>query len=135
MSFQLHPRLEKGGVNLGTIGICTVLLKNNATYPWFVLIPQVDTTIIDLHHLSTEQYQSVSNTIYQMAKHIENNFDVQKVNIGAIGNIVPQLHIHLIGRNESDPDWPNPVWGTQYKSSYSEEQVDRIKLKFQHCFV
>ena len=134
MSFQLHPRLAKGGTPLGTHGICTVLLKNNAIYPWFILIPHVNSSTTDLHHLAHEQYQLVSNSIYQLAQFIESNFSVQKVNIGAIGNIVPQLHIHLIGRTDSDPDWPAPAWGTQYKTSYQPEAIKAVQANFKKHF-
>lgn len=134
MSFQLHPRLASGGANFGTVGICTVLLKNNATYPWFVLVPEVDSSVTDLHQLSLEDYESVTATIYQLGQFIEASFSVEKVNIGAIGNIVPQLHIHLIGRTESDPDWPDPVWGTQHKRSYTEVEIENVRALYAKHF-
>ena len=130
MDFQLNQRLAKGGFELSQHGICKVLLKSNATFPWIVIIPEVDSRFKDLHQLENSDYLSVSATIKAVARFIEEHFKAEKVNIGAIGNIVPQLHIHAIGRFQSDPEWPNPVWGTSHKTEYTEDEVQIIRATF-----
>lgn len=129
MPFTLNDRLAQGGFNLGKIGINTLLLKNNSLYPWFILVPEVDDSIIDLHQLNSTQYQSTCEAIYKISQFIETQFPIKKVNVGAIGNLVPQLHIHLIGRSEDDLDWPNPVWGTSHKKVYDSNEVEDIRRK------
>ncbi len=130
MEFQLNERLAKGGTELSKHGICKIMLKSNATFPWIVIIPEVDSKFKDLHQLDNNDYLSVTATIKVVATFIEQYFKAEKVNLGAIGNIVPQLHIHAIGRFQNDPEWPNPVWGTSHKTQYSDDQIQVIKAAF-----
>ncbi len=130
MSFKLNERLAKGGHDFGMLGICRILLKDNAIFPWFVIIPEVDETITEIHQLSDEDYVSVSTTIRQVSGFVDQYSQPDKVNVGAIGNIVRQLHIHIIARFENDLAWPGVVWGCKEKKPYLEVDVLKIQEAF-----
>ncbi|MCP5536688.1 MAG: HIT domain-containing protein [Akkermansiaceae bacterium] len=131
MPFQLHPRLAAGGFDFGTHGKCRVLLKDNAVFPWFILVPEVDDTITELHQLEATDYASVMFTIRQMSAFVETHFHPDKINVAAIGNIVPQLHIHIVARFASDPAWPGVVWSCDAKSNYGKEEALAIHTAYQ----
>ncbi|MBT8037626.1 MAG: HIT family protein [Verrucomicrobiae bacterium] len=123
MSFHLNERLAAGGFDFGTLGICRVLLKDNAVFPWFLLVPEVDAHITELHQLDSNDYTSVSFTIRQISNFVDSHFNPDKLNVAAIGNIVPQLHIHIVARSSSDPAWPGVVWGCPQKRNYNKEET------------
>lgn len=128
--FHLHPRLEAGGHHLAVIHQCDIILKNNAHYPWFIIVPHIDQTKTEISHLSSIEYQNINTSTLTVTKFIEQHFSPDKINIANIGNIVRQMHIHLIGRSETDPAWPEVVWGHPEKIPYSEKQVEEIKIAF-----
>jgi diadenosine tetraphosphate (Ap4A) HIT family hydrolase len=125
MSFQLHPRLAAGSFALGRIAGCHLLLKNNALYPWFLLVPETD--VEDLHQLPAAQYAAVCEAIRQVSAFIETRFAPEKLNVACIGNQVRQMHIHLVGRTLTDPAWPGTVWASDEKQPYTEEAADAIR--------
>ncbi|MGJ8655118.1 MAG: HIT domain-containing protein [Akkermansiaceae bacterium] len=128
--FTLNPRLASGGHLLATINNCDVLLKNNAHYPWFVVVPHISETKTEITHLTTTEYQNINNTTLTVSQFIEQHFSPSKLNIGNIANIVRQMHIHIIGRTETDPAWPEVVWGHQEKIPYSDQRVEELKNAF-----
>ena len=133
MSFELHPRHAAGTIKLGQSQNCQILIKNNSYYPWFLIIPEVEDNIIDLHQLDTVTYQHICKLQYQLSAFIKSEFNCYKINTACIGNVVEQLHIHIVGRNPqliSDPAWPAPVWGHDAKQAYTEEQITAIQLAF-----
>lgn len=134
MKFSLNNRLAKGGFDFGKLGICHVLLKNNSVFPWFVLIPEVDSEITELHQLSDADYLSVNHSMKLVSEFIGSHFKPDKLNTGAIGNIVRQLHIHLIARYEADPAWPDTVWGSKEKALYPEDKMLVIKKAYENYF-
>jgi len=134
MPFQLNSRLAAGGHDFGTLGKCRVLLKDNAVFPWFILVPEVDDSITELHHLDATDYASVMFTIRQMSEFVETHFKPDKVNVAAIGNIVKQLHIHAVARNETDPAWPGVVWACDKKSPYDKNAALAIHQAYQQHF-
>ena len=121
MPFQLNERLAAGGFDFGTMGRCRVLLKDNAVFPWFILVPEVDASITELHQLEATDYASVMFTIRQISEFVESHFKPDKLNVAAIGNIVSQLHIHVVARYETDPAWPGVVWSCNEKNHYTKE--------------
>ncbi len=123
MSFQLNERLAAGGFDFGTLEKCRVLLKDNATFPWFILVPEVDESITELHQLDAADYASVMFTVRQISEFVDSHFKADKVNVAAIGNIVKQLHIHVVARFETDPAWPGVIWGCKEKRNYSKEEA------------
>ena len=124
-NFQLHERLAAGSADLGTHGICRVLLKNNAHFLWIVLVPEVPETITELHHLSEAEFTSVAQSIRAFSAFVEQSFPVDKINVGCIGNQVRQLHIHIVGRRTDDPAWPGVVWAFNEKRPHEAGEWER----------
>jgi len=134
MPFQLNERLAAGGFDFGTHGKCRVLLKDNAIFPWFILVPEVDDSITELHQLDATDYASIMFTVRQMSEFVDSHFKADKVNVAAIGNIVKQLHIHVIARYESAPAWPGVVWSCPEKRNYDKEDALAIHEAYQQTF-
>ena len=126
MAFEIHPRLAAGGFEIGEIGGCRLLLKNNALFAWFILIPEVE-GIEDLHQLEPGLYVEVMLAQRQVCEFISSHFQPEKLNIGCIGNQVRQMHIQIIGRSTGDPAWPGTVWAFDGKQPYTAEEVGNIR--------
>ncbi len=135
MTFELNERLAAGGFDFGNQGICRVLLKDNAVFPWFILVPEVDEQITELHQLDAAEYGSIMSSVCQLSQFVDSYFKPDKVNVAAIGNIVKQLHIHVVARYEADPAWPGVIWGCPEKMAYEKDQLDNIRDAYQqHVF-
>ncbi|HUG62636.1 MAG TPA: HIT family protein [Methylomirabilota bacterium] len=110
MAFKLDPRLAQDTVPVGDLALCRVLLMNDATYPWLILVPRRDglADIVDLdadgRALLMEEIALASEALKTLAQPL-------KLNVAALGNMVRQLHVHVIARTDVDPAWPAPVWG------------------------
>jgi len=130
MNFELCDRLAAGGVDLGSHAGCRVLLKKNALYPWFVVVPEVEQGVEELTDLPRDRYDAVMGLVYDLSKFVRHYFGVEKVNVGCVGIVVRQLHVHVVGRNEGDPAWPGVVWGCPDKAGYSAERVAEIRDAF-----
>ncbi len=123
---KLHPQLEKDCIVLGEFKLCSLLMLNDANYPWFILLPNRE-DISEIHQLSTiDQQQLMAESMF-FSRCLEQVFQPDKLNIAALGNIVPQLHIHHIARFSSDACWPAPVWGVVAAIPYQEKQLETIK--------
>lgn len=109
--FVVHPRLLADCHLLGRLALCRLLLNRNATLPWFILVPEVEPEIIELHELDEPRRRTLATELDLVATFTRARFDVAKLNIAAIGNIVQQLHVHVVGRRPDDPCWPGVVWG------------------------
>lgn len=125
MSFQLHEQLAADCHTLGRNGSTLLLLNRNALYPWFILVPECKET--EFYRLAPEQQSELLALINQLSGFIEQHFAIDKLNIAAIGNVVSQLHIHVIGRYRTDPCWPGVVWGTAQFEEYDPQRVTQIK--------
>lgn len=125
MTFQLDSRLEADTIPVGDLALCSVLLLNDARFPWFVLVPRLN-GISELTDLSEEQSIQLMQEIRIATRVMLELSKPDKVNVGALGNIVPQLHVHVIGRFRSDPAWPGPVWGHGTKSPYPDHAVTAL---------
>lgn len=125
---DLHPQLANDTIELGEFDLCRLLLMNDNNYPWFILVPKVSgvTEIYQLFQTDQEQLMRESSLISRMLVEV---FKADKVNIGALGNVVPQLHIHHIARYETDPVWPAPVWGKLEAVAYDDAAIADIKSK------
>jgi len=127
----LHPQLSNDCYLLGKVSSSTLLLHKNALVPWFILVPDTDKN--ELFKLSNEHQQSVTEEISLIARFVEQHFKTDKINIATIGNIVPQLHVHIIGRHTDDFCWPNPVWGQSTSKPYSLDEVQSIQKMLQEA--
>ncbi|MCW1886164.1 HIT family protein [Luteolibacter flavescens] len=131
MSFTLHPRLAAGSFELGELLGCRVLLKNNAIFPWILIVPQVEEGIEDLHELDPETYGDVVVVIREVSDFVASHFHPDKLNVACIGNQVRQMHIHVVGRTEDDPAWPGVVWSFEGKREYRASEVQSIRTAWE----
>ncbi|MCA9063819.1 MAG: HIT domain-containing protein [Planctomycetaceae bacterium] len=123
----LHPQLEADCHLLGTLPSGTVLLHRNAMIPWIILVP--DTGVLDLLELPSEQLQSVMGDAQRLSTFVTGYFQCPKINFAAIGNVVPQMHLHIVGRRPGDSCWPGPVWGNLIEqAAYTDEELAGIAL-------
>lgn len=125
MSVNLHPQLANDCFKMGYVNTSLLLLHKNALIPWFILVP--DTIENELFKLPPVQQVYVNEETVSIARFTEQYFNADKLNIATIGNIVPQLHIHIIARHTNDFCWPNPVWGQNEFSEYSDNDVQTLK--------
>jgi len=132
----IDPRLEQDSVFVTDMPLCQVRLMNQAALPWLVLIPR-GTQAIEAHHLPADDQTRLWQEAAWAARAVERLFAPVKINIGALGNIVRQLHVHIVGRFETDPAWPGPVWGALPPAPYvADALADRVTLlqkEFRHA--
>jgi diadenosine tetraphosphate (Ap4A) HIT family hydrolase len=107
---------------IGRFDLCQLLLMNDSQYPWFILVPEV-ANISEIYQLSKSQRSQLGEESSELANILADCYKAEKMNIAAIGNIVPQLHIHHIVRYQSDIAWPAPVWGKFAAVPYTEAQL------------
>ena len=120
-TFVLHPQLAKDTALIGRIGECLLLLMKDARYPWLILVPEQE-GLRELHDLSDDQFSSVTQIIKQTSLRLQTLTEALKINVAALGNMVPQLHIHIFARREDDASWPGPVWGVGTAEPYTEDE-------------
>ena len=127
---ELHPQLNKDCLLIGHFPLCRLLLMQNANYPWFILVPDRD-NISELYQLSAADQQQFIKESSVIARLLQDQFNADKINIAALGNIVPQLHIHHVARYKTDIAWPAPIWGKFPSKPYTQKQLDEVisKLK------
>jgi diadenosine tetraphosphate (Ap4A) HIT family hydrolase len=131
--FEIHPQLVTDCHRLGRFNVCHVLLNKNALLPWFILVPETDVT--DLLDIPDEQRNAAINEAAVISQFVRRNLGYPKVNFAAIGNVVPQLHLHVVGRRPDDACWPAPVWGNlTEKATYSTSQLGRITELLKRSF-
>ena len=126
--FELHEKLAADTHNLGRFGLCDVLLMNDSTWPWVILVPAVP-DIREIYELSKIQRIRLLESSSILSEGMMHTFQGDKMNVAALGNMVPQLHLHHIVRYETDPAWPGPVWGKQAPVPYTEEALEKVRAK------
>ena len=131
-SWQLDSRLANDTLPVFDNGGVTILLMNDRRWPWLILVPKV-AGAEELHDLGPEIGPVVMDIAISAGERLKAMTDCEKINIAAIGNMVRQLHIHVIARNEGDENWPGPVWGYGSAEPYSESEANALigKLKEQ----
>ena len=120
--FQLHERLQQDCIPIGRFSLCQLLMMNDSQFPWFILVPE-RADIKEAYQLNIADRQLLSEESCLLAENIAHLFKADKMNMAAIGNMVPQLHIHHIVRYQSDKAWPAPVWGKFIAEAYTEQQI------------
>ena len=130
--FSLHPQLAKDTVPLGDLPLSLVLLINDSTYPWLLLVPR-RRSVSEITDLGSVERAHLMSEITQVADALKAETRCDKLNIAALGNVVPQLHVHIIARFRSDAVWPRPVWGQTPPIPYGEadraEVVSRLRRR------
>lgn len=134
MSIPLDPRLESDSAFIISLELCHVRLSHNAAFPWILLIPQREgvSEIIDLKPID----QSVLMSEIVLASHVmQHLFKPKKLNIASLGNIVPQLHVHIVARHETDRAWPNPIWNRGVDIAYDPETKSERVAQLKDAFL
>jgi len=126
--FSLDARLDQDTLALGDFSLCRLLLMNDANYPWFILVPRRE-EISELFQLDAADQQLLWREATALAEIVKDTFGADKMNIATLGNVVSQLHVHVIGRRRDDVAWPAPVWGCKPAKPYSEAELDVIRQK------
>ena len=121
MSFSLDARLSSDTDFVGDLPLCRVLLMNNSRWPWLVLVPRRD-NLAELSDLEAVDRTRLIEEAARMADWLKAHTRAEKINLGALGNIVRQLHVHVVARSAGDPGWPGPVWGFGAAVPYEDNE-------------
>ncbi|MGY3175820.1 HIT domain-containing protein [Pseudomonas moorei] len=124
--FALDPRLQQDTLPIGDFPLCRLLLSNDSNYPWFILVPRRD-DISEIFQLDAADQLLLWQETTALAELLKDAFSADKLNVAALGNVVSQLHMHVIVRKHGDVAWPAPVWGKQPAKPYNAEQVAAIR--------
>lgn len=130
MNFELHSDLQRDGILVGQFPLCQVLLINDKTYPWFVLVPMVD-NVRDTIDLTDDDHQTLWNESRALGIGIMKVFKGEKLNVAALGNVTPQLHVHHIVRYSTDPAWPAPIWGKLPMQPYDQSEIENVRHRLE----
>ena len=123
--FELHARLAQDTHIIGDFLLSRLLLMNDANYPWFILVPR-RTEIKEIFELGEQDQRQLLKESSHLSHVIHRVFQADKINVAALGNMVPQLHVHHIVRYQNDPAWPHPVWGYCQAQPYKERTRQEI---------
>ncbi|ACA16160.1 histidine triad (HIT) protein [Methylobacterium sp. 4-46] len=131
--FTLDPRLAADTIAVGDLPLCSVLLLDDARFPWLVLVPRRE-AVSELTDLAPREAAALMEEIRVATRVMLDLAKPDKVNVGALGNVVAQLHVHVVGRFRSDPAWPGPVWGHGTRAPYpphaAAQLVERARALF-----
>ena len=124
-AWSLHTQLQKDTIDLGDLPLSRVLVIKDAHYPWLLLVPRRAgaVEIIDLNEVEQGQLMTEINRVSRALKEVTK---CDKLNVAALGNVVPQLHVHIIARRKSDAAWPRPVWGVMPPLAHDAEEVQNF---------
>ena len=128
--FALHPRLTADTHFLIDWPLSRVLLMNDARYSWLILVPREE-RLREIHELAAPQRQQLIEEIAAASRVLDSLTQCDKINVGALGNLVPQLHIHVIARKTGDTAWPGPVWGNGAAEPYDIQLADKLVEQLQ----
>jgi diadenosine tetraphosphate (Ap4A) HIT family hydrolase len=122
----LHPLLAKEALPIASLGVCRLYLRNVCEFPWLLLVPMRE-DIREIYDLNAEDYEQTMAEVRAVTKHFAEITGADKMNVAAFGNIVPQLHIHIIARFENDPIWPQPAWNLAAQlTPYSTDKANAL---------
>lgn len=132
--WTLHPQLDRDTVPVTDLALSRVLVINDANYPWLLLVPRrpAITEIVDL----TDADQALLiREIARVSAALKRITGCDKINVAALGNVVPQLHVHVIARFRTDPAWPRPVWGALPARPYDQQVLDDLTRPLKQALV
>lgn len=133
MAFDLHPTLARDTVEIARLPLCRVLLMNDRRFPWVILVPEREGAR-EIHELLPEDRALLIEEIARAGETLQRLFEPDKLNVGALGNIVPQLHIHVVARTAGDAAWPGPVWGSGASVPYGEDELEAVRERLASAF-
>ena len=125
-AWSLHPQFEKDTINIGDLPLSRVLVIKDANYPWLLLVPRRHETV-EIIDLSEVEQSQLTTEINRVARALKDITAADKLNIAALGNMVPQLHVHVIARFADDAAWPRPVWGVGTAEPYRNTEADALR--------
>ena len=123
--WSLHPQLARDTINIGDLPLCRALVINDANYPWLLLVPR-RAGMVELIDLGEVERAQLMTEIARVAHALKDVTRCDKLNIAALGNVVPQLHVHIIARRHGDAAWPRPVWGVVPALAYDPAELERF---------
>jgi diadenosine tetraphosphate (Ap4A) HIT family hydrolase len=129
VTFTLDARLAADTVAIGDLGLSRLLLMNDARFPWLILVPRRN-DLSELIDLEASDRATLMEEIARVSAVLKSRPGVDKINIGALGNIVRQLHVHVVARSVGDAAWPGPVWGSGASARYEAQHADAIARDF-----
>jgi diadenosine tetraphosphate (Ap4A) HIT family hydrolase len=129
-TFALHPQLSADTLQIGDWPLCRLLRMNDRNYPWLILVPRA-AGIREIIDLSEVDQQRLMTEIGRASRVLRNLVAADKLNVAALGNAVPQLHVHVIARFTTDPAWPRPIWGVNPPAPFgtAEAEVELARLR------
>ncbi len=131
--FALDSRIAAGTLPVGELALSSVLLQNDSRFPWLLLVPRRP-GIVELTDLDDGDYRTLADEIRVASRVMLALARPDKVNVAALGNVVPQLHVHVVGRFRSDPAWPGPVWGFESPKPYPDHAAAALIERAQGLF-
>lgn len=133
-TFTLHEVLARDTIPVARWALSRVLLMNDANYPWLVIVPE-RAGMRDLHDLLPNDLATLTDEIVRTSRALQGLFKPDKLNVAALGNMVPQLHVHVIARFDNDPAWPKPVWNAAPARPYDETAAEELVADLRSAFV
>src|SRR5258705_2192209 len=124
-AWSLHPQLERDTTPLGDLPLSRVVVINDANYPWLLLVPRRP-GVIELIDLDEVERAQLMTEIALVSRTLQEVTECDKLNVAALGNVVPQLHVHVVARRKTDKAWPKPVWGMVPAISHVAKELDRF---------
>jgi diadenosine tetraphosphate (Ap4A) HIT family hydrolase len=124
--FELHPQLAKDCIVVCDLSLCRVLLANDSQYPWLILVPMKN-AMKEIIDLSEQEQQLLWQESAKISRILQSLYSPDKLNVAALGNMLPQLHMHHIARFTSDAAWPAPIWGVKPAVAYTGDKIEEIK--------
>lgn len=131
--FTLHPRLAYDTMPVGDLALVRVLLMNDANYPWLILVPR-RAGVSEIVDLTDDEQAQLTRDIAQASRALKAASPCDKLNVAAIGNVVPQLHVHVVARRRDDAVWPKPVWGAAPPTPYAPAARDALIARLHDVF-
>lgn len=123
--FTLDKRLDADTFPVAVLGLCELRLMNDRRWPWLIMVPR-RAGLAEIHDMTPLDQTLLAFEAGIVAQALKKVTDCDKINTGALGNIVRQLHVHVIARNEGDAGWPGPVWGFGAREAYARKEADKL---------
>jgi diadenosine tetraphosphate (Ap4A) HIT family hydrolase len=126
--FRLDARLEADTLEVGVTGLCQLRLMNDCRWPWLILVPMMPGAS-EMHDLPKQQQRRLAQEMMIAGAALKRATGCEKINTGALGNVVRQLHVHVVARSSGDPNWPGPVWGFGQRRAYDDASALIAKIR------
>lgn len=131
--FEMDERLQQDSIVLGDFALCRVLLMNDSRYPWLILVPR-RADISEVFQLTAAQQQQLWQETSVVGQVLKDIYQADKINIATLGNVVKQLHMHIVVRMQEDATWPAPVWGRGEAQPYTAQDIESLGERLRAVF-